>query len=99
MTNQTVRGTLEVGKNWCTQSIKIHPIHSGTWALVPLDIAKEYSYGMTSLILFNKKQIWEVYYFMFADEQGWVLERSGMYLRMKDEDFEKFFGKFNIVTN
>ena len=93
-----ILGTLRIQANWCTESIKIHPIGSGSWCLCPEDINDEQErIRFTSLIKFDGRQTWEVYYFGFADGCGWVVQRNGLYLRMPVRDFEYFFGKYEVI--
>lgn len=94
--NGEILGKLHVGANCCTETVKIHPICQDTWHLVPPDV-EERKYRYTTLISFDRRQTWEVYYFKFADCSGWVAERNGLYLRMPEKDFERFFGKYEIV--
>lgn len=96
--NGEILGELQIGSNCCTEPIKIHPLGSDTWHLVPDDIdSHKEKTDYVSLISFRKSQIWEVYYYRFADCQGWCVERQGLYLRMPEKDFERFFGKYKIL--
>ncbi len=95
-----ILGELRLNNNNCTDRIRVHPVASGTWYLIPTDLTdeqKKHQYNVTSLIPFDGRQIWEVYYFRFGDGSGWVAERNGLYLRMPEKDFGKFFGKYRIV--
>ncbi len=93
-----ILGKLKIGANSCTEPIKIHPLGSDTWCLVPEDAdSHREKIDYASLISFRKRQVWEVYYYRFADCQGWCVERPGLYLRMPEKDFEKFFGKYEII--
>lgn len=95
-----ILGTLQIQGNCCTEPMKVHPVNSGTWYLIPADLTdeqKKHQYNATSLIPFDGRQIWEVYYFRFGDGSGWVAERNGLYLRMPEKDFERFFGKYEIL--
>ena len=79
--------------------MKIHPVKSGTWYLIPADLTSEeqnYQYYATSLVTFDTRQLWNVYYFRFAHGSGWIAERNGLYLRMPERHFEKYFGKYEI---
>ena len=90
---------LQIGSNGCTEPIKVHPVKAGAWNVTSTDLTDEerlHWYDYVSLIFFDKRQIWEVYYFRSASGRGWVARRSGMYLRMTEKDFEKFFGKYKI---
>ena len=92
---------LQIGSNGCTEPIKVHPIKAGAWNVILTDLTDEeqlHRYDYVSFIFFNKLQIWEIYYFRFINGSGggWVARRSGMYLRMTEKDFEKFFGKYKI---
>ena len=95
-----IRGKLLLKENFCTDPIKIHPIQSGTWFLIPPDLnesQKMHQYDYTTLIHFDGRQIWEVYYFNFGDDGGWVVQKNGLYLRMPEKDFEKYFGRYEFV--
>lgn len=95
-----ILGTLQIQANNCTDTIKMHPINSGDWFLIPTDLTeqqKRHQYHATSLIAFDGRQVWEVYYFRFGDGSGWVVQRKGLYLRMPEKDFERFFGKYEIL--
>lgn len=95
-----IRGRLQLKGNCCTDPIKIHPFRSGTWFLIPTELTerqKTHQYDYTSLIPFDGRQVWEVYYFNFGDDGGWVVQRKGLYLRMPEKDFERFFGKYEII--
>ena len=94
-----ILGTLQIQANCCTDSIRIHPISSGTWSLYPTEYDEQNGriYNFASLIPFDGRQLWDVYYFKFADCRGWVVERNGLYLRMPEKDFERFFGKYEIL--
>lgn len=90
-----VCGNLSLQSNSCTEQVKIHPVTSGTWYLYPANMDRP---QFTSMIIFDRRQIWKAYYFRFADSSGWVVERNGLYLRMPEKEFERFFGKFKIKT-
>ena len=95
-----ILGTLQIQGNSCTEPMKIHPINSGTWYLIPdnlTDSQKSHQYDYTSLIHFDGRQNWEVYYFCMGNEGGWVVQGKGLYLRMPEKDFERFFGKYEIL--
>ena len=95
-----IRGKLQLKENFCTDPIKIHPIRSGHWFLIPdnlTDCQKSHQYDYTSLIPFDGRQNWEVYYFCMGNEGGWVVQGKGLYLRMPEKDFERFFGKYEII--
>ena len=96
MKDNQVRGTLQLQSNYCTEPIKISPIRGGNWHLVPAN-QTNYTKDLVSLIHFSKRQVWKVYYFYFEDQQGWVLERAGMYLRMSEFDFKYYFGNYDVL--
>ena len=90
---------LKLKSNGCTEHIRIHPIKSGSWFLVPINMTekeKNSQYLCTSIIIFDIRQIWDVYYSKFEDGAVWVVERRGLYLRMRDKDFIYFFGEYKI---
>lgn len=95
-----ILGELRLDNNNCTDRIKVHPIMSGDWFLIPPKLTsgqKQHQYDFTTLIAFDGRQIWEVYYYDCRDGGMWVAERKGMYLRMPAKDFERFFGKYKIL--
>ena len=93
-------GTLRLQSNACTEPISVHPIQSGIWNLVPADEGKEnYRHSFISLIVFDKRQVWSVYFWNFGERKGWDVERKGLCLRMPEKDFEKFFGKYEIIKD
>lgn len=92
-----VCGSLSLQSNSCTEQVKIHPVTSGTWYLYPADMDRpQKKTRFTSVVIFDRRQIWKAYYFHFADSSGWVVERNGLYLRMPEKVFERFFGRFEI---
>ena len=95
--NEMICGTLMLRGNCCTDQVKIKPVYSGTWYLVPEEDTGKGRH--VSLIRFDGRQVWEAYFYRFVDEEGWVLQRNGMYLRMPVKDFEGFFGKYEIKKN
>lgn len=93
--DEGIRGTLALQGNCCTEPMRVKPLHSGTWYLVPeTDTGKG---RHVSLIRFDGRQTWEAYCYRFADEEGWVVEKPGLYLRMPVKDFEEFFGRWEIT--
>lgn len=95
-----ILGELRLGNNDCTDRIKVHPVMSGDWFLIPPDLTngqKQHQYEFTTLIAFDGRQVWEVYYYACRDGGMWVAERKGMYLRMPAKDFERFFGRYRIL--
>ena len=92
-----VRGTLKLGDNFCTNAIKIRPIKQGTWNLFPLHTYGVVDINHAAVVYFDIRQQWTVYYYRFADTQGWCVERKGLLLRMPEKDFEAFFGKYEIL--
>lgn len=70
-----ILGTLQLKGNNCTEPIRVHPVCGGHWFLIPTDLTeqqKRHQHNATSLIPFDGRQIWEVYYFRFGDGSGWV---------------------------
>lgn len=97
--NGEILGTLQLKANDCTDYIKIHPVRSGYWFLIPTDLTEQqklHQSHATSLIPFDGRQIWNAYYFRFDNGSGWCVDRKGLYLRMPEKDFERFFGKYDI---
>ena len=95
-----ILGELKLNNSDCTDKIKVHPVMSGVWYLVPPELTngqKQHQYDFTTLISFDGRQVWEVYYYDCRDGGMWVAERNGMYLRMPAKDFERFFGKYKIL--
>jgi len=93
-----ILGELKLNNSDCTDSMKVHPVRSGNWFLVPQELtAKQKQHDFITLIGFDKRQVWEVYYCDYCDGGMWVAERHDMYLRMPAKDFEKFFGKYKIL--
>ena len=90
MNKSEILGELKLNNTGCTNSIKMHPIHSGTWCLCPIGMA-ERNHHYASLISFDKRQMWDVYYSGVENFGVWIVERNGLYLRMPEKDFERFF--------
>ena len=44
----------------------------------------------------SKRQIWDVYYYRFADCQGWVSKYGIIRVKMSEKDFAHFFGAYEI---
>ena len=83
------REPLIIGSNCCTNHIKIHPKISGVHY-----IGLDYTQGIH--VFFDRRQIWDVYYYRFADCQGWVLKYGIIQVKMSEKDFTNFFGDCEI---
>ena len=82
---------LKIGSNCCTNHIKIHPRISAVHY-----IGMDFDYTQGIHIFFDKRQIWDVYYYRFADCQGWVLKYGIIQVEMSEKDFTHFFGAYEI---
>ena len=82
------------------KSIKVHPVESTSIILWGDDENKEHTLikGKNcegSVILFDKRQIWEVYpYKRYSCDTEYcgACEHKGMYIRLMPNDFKRIFG-------
>jgi hypothetical protein len=98
---QGAPGRLHIKSNFCTDVIRIHPIRSGTWALFPAELDDtewQIKYLYSSFVVFDKRQVWDVYCCQEANGRIWDVKRNDVVLRMPENAFEKFFGKYEIVN-
>ena len=92
---------LKVGNNGCTDRMRVKPIKSGTLILWSDELNKEHTifkgFGRSwaSLVKFDTRQVWTVYHYDVGDI-GWVCERPGLYLRLSEKDFAKYFGNYEL---
>ena len=81
--------------------IKVHPVESTAIILWGDDGNKEDTLikarnCVASVILFDKRQIWEVYPYKenyWDAEYCGACEHKGMYIRLMSDDFKRIFGK------
>lgn len=98
-----ILGTLQIKSNYCTDSIFIKPIRPGGLIMYSYCDTNEDKLG--SLIDFNGNQIWKAYYFKFPpntchgpkEHKGWNLEWKNITLRLCEKEFERNFGKYEIL--
>lgn len=93
MTNQEVRGKLKLNPNGCTERMRVQPIRGGVWYVVP----EGGDQSFVSVVSFDPRQVWEVCFFNTCQGTGWAVEKNNLYLRMSEEDFERFFGRYKLV--
>jgi hypothetical protein len=82
---------LQINDNCCTDEIKIHPVKGSVYFLS----GGQYDKGVH--IFMDKRQLWKVYYYRFADTQGWVVRRGIVRIRMPEKDFNEIFGDIEII--
>ena len=80
---------LQLNDNCCTDTIKIHPKISAVHYMGLDDTQGVH-------VFFDKRQIWDVYYYRFADCQGWVSKYGIIRVKMSEKDFAHFFGAYEI---
>ena len=90
-----VLGRLELMSASCTEEISIHPIADQSLFMIP-DYDKSRQSGLTSIIQFTKKQYWNVYCYRDAKYICWEVERKNILIRMTPQEFERFFGKYEV---
>ena len=92
--------THKIQGNGCTEQFTLRPIRKETlifWRDEGND-KHEIEKGKDdrgSLVNFNTRQEWAVYYFSYGDQ--WNCEWKNLTLRLHRKDFERIFGKVNGV--
>lgn len=78
--------------NACTPHVRIHPVRSDV-----LILSKGNEDPRGSLILFDRRQLWDCYYYDLGTH-GWDCTRGNVVLRLSEEDFIRIFGKITVIS-
>ena len=92
--------THKIQGNGCTEQFKLRPIRNEILILWLDECNDKHTiekgkddYG--SLIHFNTRQEWDVYYFSYGNQ--WNCQWKNLTLRLHKKDFERIFGKVNGI--
>lgn len=88
--------TFKMPDSSCSDIVKLRPITNGSIVLCREDDLA-YDKSHHTHIFINKRKIWSVYYYRFNDVHGFCIERSGISMEMLENDFELFFGHYEVV--
>lgn len=83
---------LVVRGNSCTDKIRIRPVRSDCIAFQKYKENDNHA----SLVCISKRQWWTCYHYNVG-EIGWVCERDAIYLRLSEDDFERIFGRIEVI--
>ena len=82
--------TLHMKDNACSEHVTVHPVIRAPFLL--------YSGELASIVAFDKRQLWTVFFAADVRTPCWVVSRGSLYLRMSVKDFEYYFGKYEVIS-